>query len=54
MTCLGYMSLTCAEPEQPVFEMQESKGTVLSTNWKDIGSKKVTAAPPDGMEKEKF
>ena len=31
--------------------MQESGGTVLSTNWKDVGKKKVTCSPPSGMEK---
>ena len=29
---------------------QESGGTVLSTNWKEIGEKKVEVKPPDGME----
>eukprot|EP00112_Aurelia_sp_Birch-Aquarium-sp1_P003807 Seg143.10 transcript_id=Seg143.10/GoldUCD/mRNA.D3Y31 product="Protein SGT1 A" protein_id=Seg143.10/GoldUCD/D3Y31 len=33
---------------------QESGGTVLSTNWKDIGSKKVECKPPDGMEYKKY
>ncbi|XP_061361322.1 protein SGT1 homolog [Gastrolobium bilobum] len=28
----------------------ESNGTVLSTNWKEVGSKKVEGSPPDGME----
>ena len=28
----------------------ESKGTVLSTNWKEIGSKKTEIKPPDSME----
>ncbi|KAG0485738.1 hypothetical protein HPP92_009817, partial [Vanilla planifolia] len=32
----------------------ESNGTVLSTNWKDIGSKKVEGSPPDGMEMKKW
>ncbi|GAX78172.1 hypothetical protein CEUSTIGMA_g5614.t1 [Chlamydomonas eustigma] len=32
----------------------ESNGTVLSTNWADIGSKKVECTPPDGMEVKKF
>ena len=25
---------------------QESNGTVLSTNWKEVGTKKVEYAPP--------
>ncbi|XP_063693810.1 protein SGT1 homolog [Bolinopsis microptera] len=29
---------------------QESGGTVLSTNWNDIGAKQVEVKPPDGME----
>jgi suppressor of G2 allele of SKP1 len=29
---------------------QESNGTVLSTNWAEVGSKKVETQPPDGME----
>ncbi|XP_065058724.1 protein SGT1 homolog [Rhopilema esculentum] len=33
---------------------QESGGTVLSTNWKDIGAKKVDCKPPDGMEFKKY
>ncbi|KAM3376040.1 protein SGT1 A-like [Capsicum galapagoense] len=28
----------------------ESNGTVLSTNWKEVGTKKVEGSPPDGME----
>uniref|UniRef100_A0AC34QUN5 SGS domain-containing protein n=1 Tax=Panagrolaimus sp. JU765 TaxID=591449 RepID=A0AC34QUN5_9BILA len=28
----------------------ESKGTVLSTNWKEIGNKKTDIKPPEGME----
>ena len=33
-----------------LFLQQESGGTVLSTNWKEIGGKKVEVKPPDGME----
>lgn len=33
---------------------QESNGTVLSTNWSDIGKKKTECTPPDGMEVKKF
>ncbi|XP_047342832.1 protein SGT1 homolog isoform X2 [Impatiens glandulifera] len=32
----------------------ESSGTVLSTNWKEVGSKKVEGSPPDGMEVKKW
>ncbi|CAN8246489.1 unnamed protein product [Cochlearia groenlandica] len=32
----------------------ESNGTVLSTNWKDVGTKKVESTPPDGMELKKW
>lgn len=32
----------------------ESNGTVLSTNWQDVGSKKVEGSPPDGMELKKW
>jgi len=33
---------------------QESGGTVLSTNWKDIGKEKTEIKPPDGMEYKKW
>jgi len=33
--------------------MQESNGTVLSTNWKDIGKKTTECTPPTGMEAKK-
>ncbi|KAK6155630.1 hypothetical protein DH2020_009878 [Rehmannia glutinosa] len=32
----------------------ESNGTVLSTNWKEVGHKKVEGSPPDGMEVKKW
>ncbi|KAL1195422.1 SGT1-like protein B [Cardamine amara subsp. amara] len=32
----------------------ESNGTVLSTNWKEVGNKKVESTPPDGMELKKW
>jgi len=34
--------------------MQESGGTVLSTNWEEVGKKKVEISPPDGMEYKKW
>ncbi|XP_008796893.2 protein SGT1 homolog isoform X2 [Phoenix dactylifera] len=32
----------------------ESNGTVLSTNWKEVGSKRVGGSPPAGMELKKW
>ncbi|XP_074281743.1 protein SGT1 homolog B-like [Silene latifolia] len=32
----------------------ESNGTVLSTNWKEVGTKKVEGSAPDGMEMRKW
>ncbi len=32
----------------------ESNGTCLSTNWTDVGAKKVEVTPPDGMTAKKF
>jgi suppressor of G2 allele of SKP1 len=32
----------------------ESNGTVLSTNWKDVGAKKIECTPPEGMELHKW
>lgn len=32
----------------------ESGGTVLSTNWKEVGKEKVEVKPPDGMEYKKY
>ena len=33
---------------------QESGGTVLSTNWGEIGKEKTQIKPPDGMEWKKY
>lgn len=32
----------------------ESGGTVLSTNWSEVATKKVEVKPPDGMEYKKW
>lgn len=32
----------------------ESNGTVLSTNWKEVGQKQVEGSPPQGMEMRKW
>jgi suppressor of G2 allele of SKP1 len=33
---------------------QESNGTVLSTNWSEVGEGKVETSPPDGMVEKKW
>jgi len=33
---------------------QESNGTVLSTNWNEIGNKKTEIQAPDSMEYKKW
>ena len=33
---------------------QESNGTVLSTNWNEVGKDKVEMKPPDSMEFKKW
>lgn len=32
----------------------ESAGTVLSTNWKDVGKRKVAMSPPEDVEFKKY
>jgi len=32
----------------------ESGGTVLSTNWNEVGNKKIEVQPPDGMEYKSY
>jgi len=32
----------------------ESGGTVLSTNWEDVGKGEVKGSPPDGLEMKKW
>ena len=33
---------------------QESGGTVLSTNWAEIGAKRTEVQPPTGMEAKTY
>jgi len=33
---------------------QESGGTVLSTNWEDVGKRNVEGTPPDGLVMKKW
>lgn len=33
---------------------QESGGTVLSTNWSEVGKGKVEGKPPEGLEMHKW
>ncbi len=46
--------MSCVVLELSCNALQESGGTVLSTNWKDVGKGKVTCSPPTGMEKKTF
>jgi suppressor of G2 allele of SKP1 len=32
----------------------ESGGTVLSTNWEDVGKAPVKGSPPEGLEMKKW
>lgn len=32
----------------------ESQGTVLSTNWNEVGTQQVEVRPPDGVEYKKW
>ncbi|KAK4164432.1 SGS domain-containing protein, partial [Cladorrhinum sp. PSN259] len=46
-----------ADPDQQRAMMKsfiESNGTALSTNWEDVGKRKVETAPPDGVEAKKW
>lgn len=46
-----------ATPDQQKAMMksyQESGGTVLSTDWSQVGSKTVVPEPPEGMEAKKY
>ncbi|OAL46908.1 SGS-domain-containing protein [Pyrenochaeta sp. DS3sAY3a] len=46
-----------ATPEQQRAMMKsysESGGTVLSTDWSNVGSREVVPEPPDGMEAKKY
>lgn len=39
----------------PLLPVQmESGGTVLSTNWRDVGKRKVDVSPPDDVELKKY
>ena len=44
------VALTC----NYVSMQSESGGTVLSTNWNEIGTKKTEIKPPDGMEWKQY
>lgn len=48
------VALTCTLYPNVLFVQVESNGTVLSTNWKEVGNKKVEGSAPDGMEMKKW
>lgn len=37
-----------------VKSLEESNGTVLNMNWKEVGARKVETSPPEGMEFRKW
>ena len=46
-----------ATPEQQRAMMKsfiESNGTALSTDWSDVGNRKVEMVPPEGVEPKKW
>lgn len=47
-------SISLSVPLPTLFLQMESGGTVLSTNWSDVGKRKVEVNPPDDMEWKKF
>jgi suppressor of G2 allele of SKP1 len=47
-----YSNATDENRRAMIKSFTESGGTVLSTNWEDIGKRKVEGDPPKGMEKK--
>ena len=49
-----YSGCTDDQRKAMMKSMQESGGTVLSTNWEDVGKRHVTCEAPKGMEVRKW
>lgn len=52
MAVVSTAVISCSASPPPV--QMESGGTVLSTNWKDVGKRKVEVSPPDDAEFKKY
>lgn len=49
-----YSGATSEQQRAMMKSYQESGGTVLSTDWSNVGSKTVVPEPPEGMEARKY
>lgn len=49
-----YKGATVEQQRAMMKSYQESGGTVLSTDWSNVGSRTVVPEPPDGMEAKKY
>ncbi|KZM27935.1 Cochaperone protein [Ascochyta rabiei] len=49
-----YSGATSEQQRAMMKSYQESGGTVLSTDWNNVGSKTVVPEPPEGMEARKY
>ncbi|KAJ4313232.1 Cochaperone protein [Neodidymelliopsis sp. IMI 364377] len=49
-----YSGATAEQQRAMMKSYQESGGTVLSTDWSNVGSKTVVPEPPEGMEARKY
>jgi suppressor of G2 allele of SKP1 len=49
-----YKGATAEQQRAMMKSYQESGGTVLSTDWSNVGAKTVTPEPPEGMEAKKY
>ena len=45
---------TRSRPFLSLQSFQQSNGTVLSTNWNEVGAKEVVPQPPDSMVPKKY
>lgn len=50
--CLSYFDIKMQAAK--LCALQESGGTALSTNWKEVGAKTLQCEPPEGVKVKKF
>jgi suppressor of G2 allele of SKP1 len=49
-----YKGATSEQQKAMMKSYQESGGTVLSTDWSNVGGREVVPEPPSGMEAKKY